>query len=53
VLHLLLLLVCVLQIFINGEFMGGLDVLLHMHYERELGHMLEPIKEKQQKAAKA
>ncbi|PIN08427.1 Glutaredoxin [Handroanthus impetiginosus] len=38
------------QIFINGEFIGGSDIILNMHQTGELREKLKEIVEKQQKA---
>lgn len=40
------------QIFVSGEFVGGADILMGMHESGELEKVLDPIRKKQQKAAK-
>jgi monothiol glutaredoxin len=36
-----------MQIFVNGEFIGGADILMSMHENGELEKLLEPIRKAQ------
>lgn len=40
------------QVFVNGEFIGGCDILMGMHDKNELEPLLEPIRKEQAAAAK-
>lgn len=40
--------ILVKQVFINGQFVGGSDILMSMHESGELEKVLEPIIKKQQ-----
>jgi glutaredoxin-related protein len=42
-----------LQVFINGQFVGGSDILMSMHESGELEKVLEPIILKQQQQGRA